>query len=281
MELENKQDATLQPAQAAPDATTSQAATTFQMPENLAGKSAEEIAKDYVELRTKLDSRESVQKQLEQMGGLDNLRQWAMYGNQAYQQAVQAQQQAQQRQPAQQTQQVPVGDPYADWDTLTPKEQAQKLSNLVASAATQYINQYGEQAVKAYAQQINDQLSGMNRQWEIFQKANRVWRKNPNVDIDTLLGSMAKMATADLDSLIDAAMNQAVGPAEIEAKVNAEVQRRLAEQKLKDQNQQVNVLAGASRAPFTMPDQPKNKAESDAAIFKSLLEKGIITPGHV
>ena len=261
--------------------TTGQGTPTFAMPEKFAGKSAEDIARSYVELESQHGKFTDLSKRVEQYGGLDNLSQWAQYGSQAYQAAIAAQQQAQQHQPSRaQEPQGPVQDPYADWDLLAPKEQAQRLAQLVAGAATQYINTYGGQIAQNYNKQMQDLQSGLNRQWEIFRKANAVWRKNPNVDIDTLLQQAASVASGDIDSLFNIAMGQITGPANVKSMIDAEVQRRLADEKLKQDNQQINVLTNAGRQGFSVDQAPATGEEATRAIMAKLLQSGEFSPGH-
>lgn len=252
----------------------------FTMPEKFTGKGLEDVVKSYTELEKQYGELSGLKNQLEQHGGLENLRQWATYGSQAYQAAIAAQQQAQTRQP-QATQQGPAVDPYENWDMLTPKEQAQRLSQLVAGAATQYINTYGQQVVSQMQRQQADQLAAINTQWDIYRTVMAQWRKNPSIDPDQLLQSMAKVATGDLNSLMDIASKQLTGQADIDAKINAEVQRRLADARLKEQNQQVNVLTSAGRSSLHTPSQiPVSHDEATAALMKKLLQSGDITPAN-
>jgi len=250
------------------------------MPEKFTGKSVEDVARSYVELESQHGKVSDLAKQVEQLGGLENVKQWLSYANQSYQHALAAQAQAQ-NQPQQQQQHVPAGDYFENWDMLSPKEQAGKLAQLVAGAATQYINQYGNQIASAYQKQISDQLTGMNKQWEIYRNVMSQWRKNPNIDPDALLQSMAKVATGDLNSLIDIASKQLTGQSDFDARVTAEVQRRIADQRLKDQNQQVNVLTNAGRSSFQTPaEAPKTHEDATSLIMKKLVESGEFSPGH-
>ena len=261
---------------AAPAQTTAPA---FTMPEKFAGKSVEDVARSYTELESQHGKVADMAKQIEQYGGLENVKQWLAYANQTYQQSLAAQQQAQ-NQPQQQQQQAPAGDPFENWDMLSPKEQAGKLAQLVAGAATQYINQYGTQIVTAYQRQIADQLGGLNKQWEIYRNVMAQWRKNPNIDPDALLQSMAKVATGDLNSLIDIASKQLTGQADFDARVSAEVQRRIADQRLHAENQQVNVLTNAGRSSFTPTEAPKTHDDATRMILDKLVKSGEFTPGH-
>jgi hypothetical protein len=248
----------------------------FTVPEKFAGKSLEDVVRSYTELESQYGKVSGLQSQLEQMGGMENLRQWATYGNQAYQAALAAQQQAQSRQSAQPTQPTSAEDPFENWDALTPREQGQKLSQMVAAAATQYINAYGQQFATHQQKQLQDQAAALNTQWEIYRTVQEVARKNPGVDTNELMQRMAKIATGDLHSLMDIAMTQLTGQADIAA----EVQRRLADERLKDQNKQISVLTNAGRSSVKMPDSPGSPDDTRALIMKKLLESGTLSPGQ-
>lgn len=253
----------------------------FQVPEKFAGKGLEDVIKSYTELESKYGEVSSLKNQLEQMGGLENLKQWAQAAPgyyQAYQQAVAQLQQAQQHA---QTQQAPAGDPFENWEMLTPKEQAQRQTQLVAGALTQYINTYGQQAVAQMQEQQRQQLAALNTQWDIYRTVNDIARKNPSVDPNALLQSMAKIAGGDLSTLVDIATKQVAGPAEMEAKIQAELQRRLADERLKAQNSQLNTLTSAGRSSLTGPTNiPVSHDDATTALLKKLLQDGAVTPAN-
>jgi len=249
------------------------------MQEKFAGKSVEDVARSYAELESQHGKVSDIARKIEELGGLDNLKQWAQYGSQAYQQTLRAAQQAQNSQ-SQQQQTIPAGDPFENWDMLSPKEQAGKLVQLVAGAATQYINEYGNQIVSQYQRQIADQLGGLNKQWEIYRNVMAQWRKNPNIDPDALLQSMAKVATGDLCSLIDIASKQLTGQSDFDTRVAAEVQRRIADHRLQAENQQVNALTQSGRSSFTQTEAPKTHEDANRMILAKLVKSGDFSPGH-
>jgi len=251
------------------------------MPEKFAGKGLEDVVRSYTELEKQYGEISGLKNQLEQNGGMENLRQWAQYGSQAYQAAVAAQQQAQQRPPAQAQQHGPAVDPYENWDMLTPKEQGQKQWQLLAQAGMQYINAYGQQMAAQLQQQQAQQQAALTTQWEIYRTVMDAARKNPNIDPNDLMQRMAKVATGDINSLISIASQQMTGQADIDAKINAEVQRRMADARLKEQNAQVNVLTNSGRSSFQSPSQiPASHEDATAALIKKLLQDGGITPAN-
>lgn len=258
-------------------------APAFSMPEKFAGKTAEDIARSYVELESQSGKYATTMKDLEAAGGAEVAKQWAQYGPQLYQ-AYQrlaeqiATSQGQQQAPVQQG---PAVDPYENWDMLTPKEQAQRQLQMVAGAATQYINAYGSQVAQAYQQQAQALKQELNTQWDIYRQVMGQWRKNPNIDPDALLQSMARVAGGDLGSLIDIASKQLTGDSDLQARINAEVQRKLADERLKAQNQSLNTLTSSGRSSYQAPSQiPASHEDATAALMKHLLEKGGISPAH-
>lgn len=255
----------------------------FSLPEKFTGKSVEDVARSYVDLEKKYGELSGLKNQLDQYGGLDNLKQWAQAAPQylqAYQQAAAALQQAQSRQTAP-SQQGPAVDPYENWDLLTPKEQAQRQSQLLAGALTQYVNAYGAQVVSQLQQQQAQQQAALNTQWDIYRTVMDATRKNPNLDANDLMQRMAKVATGDVNSLIQIASQQLTGQADLDAKINAEVQRRLADARLKEQNAQLNTLTNAGRSSFQMPQQvPASHDEATAALVKKLLQDGTVSPAN-
>lgn len=273
-----------QPDAAAQPGAEQTTAPAFTMPEKFAGKTAEDIARSYVELESQHGKYATTLKDLEGVGGVEVAKQWVQYGPQLYQAYQRLAEQIAashgQQSPAP-VQQGPAVDPYEDWEMLTPKEQAQRQMQVLANAATQYINAYGTQIAQAYQQQIAAAKQELNTQWDIYRKVMGQWQKNPNIDPEALLQSMARVATGDVNSLMDIASKQITGEADLQARIDAEVQRRMADARLKAQNAQLNTLSSSGHATFQSPrTSPATGEAADAALMKYLLEQGIVTPSH-
>lgn len=253
------------------------------MPEKFTGKSAEDVARAYVELEGKLGNykeHEALAEQLKQYGGWDNVRQWAAYGAQAYQQAQQAHSQAQ-PQPHHATAQGQQADPFENWDLLTPREQASKLSQLVGLAATNYINTYANQVAQGYGKQLQDALTHINRQWDIYRQVMGAWRKDPTVDPDALLQTMVQVATGDVPSLMQIAQKQLLGEGEVDRKAKGLFEQWKADEALRRQNEQVTVMTGAGRSAFSVPAPAGSRGEATNRILQRVMQDGTITPAHL
>lgn len=273
------EDVGTQPIEGTTDAPSTTDVPGFEMPEKFRGKSIEDVVRSYQEQEKHYGTLNSLKSELEQHGGIDTLKQWAQVGPQ-YVQAFQTlaaqmqQQQAQQAQPA-----APAQDPYGDWEMLTPREQAQRQMQVMGNAVTQYINHYGQQALAQMQQQQAQALQGLNAQWDIWRRVSEVASKKPGVDMNGLLENMKKIATGDVNSLITLATNQMTNQADVEAKIAAEVNRRLADAKIKAQNTQVGELLGSASAFKPSATNQPSQDEDTRALMRALMEQGL-TASH-
>ena len=240
-------------------------------------KTIEDMEKGYIELQSKMGdfkSKEDAWNEVQQYGGLDTLKQWATYGYQNY--AQQGQRQSQQTQ--QPVQQPAQQDYFANWDVMTPQEQANRLAQYNAAVSQQYINQYVNQIAQQYGQRIQQFQDMENRKFDIYRSVLKASRTNPDLDPDALVEQMSKIATGDLNQLMGMATNALVGDKQAEQQAKALFETWKQDYEQKQKNDQMGMISGG-RPTYQVPEAPKTKADEQALIVKRLLEQGL-SPGH-
>jgi hypothetical protein len=266
-------------------------ANEFQLPEEFQGKNTQELYNQIMAERdrvSELSQYESVARQLDQYGGLDSLVSgyntlYQRYANDnAQAQTPQQPQQAPQQQAPQ-----PTADAYADWDLLSPQEQANRLSQNVSQQVAQAAQQYIESAAQNYATQFQQAQEAMQKQqrteWDIYRRALEVKQKNPNVDTEKLLQEMVGMATGDTSNLMDLALKNLTAETDAETRAQQLYEAKLADLEQERQNEAMQVLSGNPNGPVRISKReegPKTAREENALIAKKLVEDGTLSPGH-
>lgn len=250
----------------------------WSMPEKFQGKSAEEVARAYSELERNYGQAQqykTVYDQIQQYGGLDNLTGWVNYGMHAYEQAQRSQQQPQPQQTPQTHQEARAW--WSDWDTLTPAEQAQRLVQQSVNPVVGYVNQIATN----FAGQLQQWQEQQVRQNDVYRQVLEAKLANPNLDINSTLAQMLAQAQANPRQLLDMVVRSQTAPAEIEREAQRRFEAMKADWELKQRNQQMGQVNGVTRQGYQVPQAPTTKGEENQNILRTLLEKGMISPGQV
>ena len=248
----------------------------FSLPEKWKGKSAEDVAKAYVELEKKMGDqatewgeKSKVLDRLQQYGGPDNLLQWATYGYQQYQGAqskgTQPQHTQQQAQTGQAADQNTLEAVLQGWEELQPRDQVTRLAKLLTGYADNLAKQYAQQ----YTGQNRQWQDTVQRSWDIYRKALGAWRKNPKIDPEALLQQMATVATGDVDQLLGIASNALTGQDDLQAKIDQAVASAKQAWEQEQQNKGFRAVTSGQRG-SSIPGAPKSSAEENALILKAL-----------
>lgn len=209
---------------------------------------------------------EQVQNLAQQYGGLDNLLALAQFGANAYRERQSPQQ-------AQQQQQQWL----ERWDTMTPQEQAQTMFQQLQSQILPYAQQIAAE-IRTQLQQENQQaLSGVQRQWDIYQRLLTRKIEDPSLPMEGTLQNMIQLAQSDPQKLMDLAIDRMTLERQIQQKADAIAQARIADFEREQKNKQLQALTsvrphtGANGAPA-----PRNAAERKNHVLSTLLEKGVL-----
>lgn len=192
----------------------------FQVPERFQGKSAEDIARSYAELEQmhgrqmqELQPYLDAQKKYEQYGGIEGLEQ--SYGQlwntlQSYMQnAGQPQQPQQAQQPiqnyAQDANAMPQQGWDQDWDMLTPREQAQRMMEMVRQDAVQNAQQLVQQLYQQGINQFDQRFGTLERQFDIYKSVLETQRQYPDIDTNQMLQQALEISKATPQQLLELA----------------------------------------------------------------------------
>lgn len=263
-----------------------QPAGEFKMPEKFASAKPEDIAKAYVELEKTLGEQGKKLGALgeyEKLGSTKDLAESLQWARDTYQKIQsgeltprQAQRQAEQRQ--QQQQSTPQAPWAADgWDFLPPAEQAAKMSDYNAKMVGAQVMEQVNKIAAAYGQQIEGMRATQSREQSIILKVLQAAQASGGkIDIAKALEAASEMATKAPEEYIDLAIQNMLSPEAQKAEVEKLVATRVAEEKQKMQNQQVDDLSRiASPQPRFATKVFENRNAENRAIVEKLSKQGI------
>jgi hypothetical protein len=259
----------------------------FQLPQEYQGKTTQELYNEILNQRSQLQARDEQLAVFEPYGGPSAVVQGY---NTLYQRYAADNAQAQQAQPDQtqaqpnpsQNQAQPQAE-YADWEYLTPQQQADKISQQVAKTAQAYVQNLAQDYASQFRQAQEQMVKQQRTEWDIYRRALEVKLKNPNVDTERLLQEMVGMATGDTSNLMDLALKNLTADADAEQRAQQLYEAKLADLEQQRANEAMQVLSGNPNGPLPLAkdeNAPKTVREENAMIAKKLVEDGTLTPGH-
>jgi hypothetical protein len=212
-----------------------------------------------------------------QFGGSQQLAQLVQLGLQAWNQQQQGGGQQQQQAPA------GAGDPFENWEAYTPREQAQRMHQILMGAIGQYGRTYADQLRNELAQGVQAQTGGLQRQWEIFNLVMQKKAEDPTLNVEQVLSTMLSLANSTPQQLMGLAVNNLGMENRIKREAEAQSAARIADFQQQQRNQQLaslTKLLPVSPA-NTPPPAFANSADRNQAILRKMIESGVIGPEHV
>jgi hypothetical protein len=209
-----------------------------------------------------------------QFGGAQNVAQLLQLGLQAWQQQQQAQGGAAQGgAPAQQG-----ADPFKQWDSLTPHQQASLMRDVVQAQ----VQSWGQQYAQQIAQQLQGQMGGMQRQWEIFNLAMQKKAEDPTFNVEQGLAEMLRLANSTPAQLMSLAVNNLGFDQKVKQAAEALAAQRIADNELKYKNQQLASLTKMLPGPQSAVTRPSiSTVEGKRSILQDMIDRGIIGPENI
>lgn len=176
----------------------------FQIPEKFAGKSAEEIAKSYVELEKQYGSHAEKLKGLEaysKFGTPEQINEALNWARDAYAKIQKGDLIERAKVKAAEASTSPSTAPWDadDWAYKSPAEQFKAFSDYQQSQAKSYIDQVASQ----YGQQIGSLAQRDAREKAILLRAVKAAVQNPGVDPEEILAEASGLASKSAEELID------------------------------------------------------------------------------
>lgn len=208
-----------------------------------AGGQARNWEHDYTDLETRYRDLESRSKRYEEFGDPDQVRQtisWAQQAARAMNEGRLIDKSTIERE----TPTQPAADLFANWDEMTPKEQAALLRSSVS----------GE-----LGNSIQQEWGSVKRQFEDFQKqqgmqlqlAIQAMRKSQEsgVPFDQLVQEATALSQLPPHELLERALNALVSPQKQKEEIERQVNERLAAERQKFENERAQQLYPSLRAP--------------------------------
>jgi hypothetical protein len=258
----------------------------FVMPEDLKGKSPEEIAQLYSNTRSEYEKYKSEweprSKEFERwsrLGNPDELEQVVNWGKTVAAPIVQklakgeayllndADYKAYQNW-AEKTKNgtaPPASAP--DEELFGPVEK--RLEEKLIAAANRLINE----RAAAFDQNINRGFKTLQDQQNLFAHVMRLQKQNPNLDIDAVMKKGAETASMSPEQLLAWIIDSESKTSGMEAEIEKRVAAKLAEKDAEKQNDQVKTLLGSRRAGGGLPNRPMKTAERTKALVEDLNKK--------
>jgi hypothetical protein len=263
-----------------------QPAGDFKMPEKFANAKPEDIAKAYVELEKQYGTASSklgTLSEYEKLGSTKDLADSLTWARETYQKIQsgeltpkQAQRQAEQRQ--QQQQNAPQAPWAAEgWDFLPPAEQAAKMSQYNTQQVAAQVMEQVNKIAAAYGTRIDDMRATQSREQSIMLKVLQAAQSSGGkIDIAKALEAASEMATKAPEEYIDLAIKNMLSPDEVKAEVERQVTARVAEEKQKMANENVDNLSRiASPQPRFAQSIFKTRNDENKSIVEKLQKQGI------
>lgn len=163
------------------------------------------------------------------------------------------------------------------WDFLPPAEQAAKMSAYnqqeVMSKVEAIAAQYGRQIQDTFQQLRSTQSREQSLMLQTLQAA---MASGGKVDIKKALENAAEMANLPPEELINRAIQNMVNPEDTKAEIERQVTARMAEEKQKLNNENLdNLNHSASQTPRFAQNLFKNRQEENRSIMETLQKQGI------
>lgn len=168
-------------------------------------------------------------------------------------------------------------DPYAGWDDLTPREQAERQTQLIAQQLSGKVT--GEAA--ELKRMLEEHQRVLSTQSTLFQKAMRLAVAHPEVPFDVLVAKATEIGSAGPDRLFELALEGELAPSKQKQLIEQEVQKRLAAKEQEAEAAEAARitarttprLAGAPKDPASLAERrQKNRIELERAVSKRLRE---------
>lgn len=135
---------------------------------------------------------------------------------------------------------LPAADPFEKWDDLDGRQQAALLRQVLAGDLTNSFKSDVEQIRTA----IETNQKNVNTQQKLFQHAVELAIQNPGVPINEIVNEAMATASLSPEQLMERALQSRIAPSQNEAKIKAEVERRLAEAKAAESKKDIDRLMG-------------------------------------
>lgn len=128
---------------------------------------------------------------------------------------------------------------FENWETLEPRQQAERLAEYVyGTQLTPRVNEIAQ----GYDTRFNQAVQQMQQQFGVFMDAIDRWTQNPNLKPRDIVAKAVELMRAGQQptSFIDLAAQQLASPAQMEAEVQKRVAAALAEEKAKAEAEKKN-----------------------------------------
>lgn len=263
----------------------------FTMPDDLKGKSLEDIAKMYVETRGEYDKykgewepRSKDYDRWSKLGTPDELEQgvnWmrtvaapiitkitkgeAYLLNDADYKAYQNWATKTKNGTAQHTETLDAND-----ELFAPVEK--RLEEKLIAAANKVI----DDRARYFAQQMQGNFKTIQDQLNLFGHVTQLQKQYPNLDFNELLKKGAEMAAMPADKLLQSLIDSETKLSGMEAEIDKRVAARIAEKETEKQNEAAKTLIGGGRGGGNLPRAPMKRAD----VMKGLIgDLGTKFPG--
>lgn len=254
----------------------------FKMPEKFAGKSAEDIAKSYLELERSYGERSSKLQELEsysKIGPADQVAQaieWARGINAkiAAGELVPASQRKEAAKIASQAENTHPWDS-EEWAYKSPAEQSAAIAAYTQGEVKKYVDQIASQ----YGQQIQGLAGRDSKEKSILVKALKTAIRNPTIDPEELLNEAAQLAGKSAEELIDMVMDaRSNSPESMQKKIDDAVAVKMAEARQKweaDQLSDLTKQVGPAKPRIRALGKSEGREAENRSILENLAKQGI------
>lgn len=255
---------------------------TFQMPEKFAGKSAEDIARSYVELERAHSTAAERAKAVEaytKLGTPEQLSEAIAWARDAFQKRQAGEWIDKGAQKAAATKAEPSGstlEPWSsdDWAYKSPGEQAKALSDYQIAQTKAYI----DQVASGYGEQIKGLAGRDQREKNILLRAISTAIKNPGIDPEAILNEAGSLASKNAEELIDMVLQMRQNSPEAqERQLNDKIAQAVAAERQKWEAAQQEDFFKQTAPPKTRLQALKSQSREDELrqIQQSLAKQGI------
>ena len=275
------------PVQPANDPASSPAAETFVMPEEFAGKSAEDIAKAYVAAKTEhakysTETGEKL-KRLDAYGqygdpeAIGELVAWGKNWAPLFQQIAEGK--AKVVTEADGSKSVVNARTGADMGELPAGLDQMPLSDAYKAIVAHIRNQV-DNSINAritdesakFAQGIKGYQDALNRQLQLFSHVIKLQHKHPDLDVDEVMKEAAQLVNMPAEQLFDQLISARVEKANMSKEVEKKVADALARTKQDDQNRILKILTGSKH----VPSNGTGREGAYRRILDSLAKQGVL-----
>jgi hypothetical protein len=246
----------------------------FEMPEDLKGKSPEDIAKMYLDARSEYEKyknewepRAKTWQSYSELGDPEEIRKVIDWGKTVAAPLVQKiakgeayllndadykayKSWAEKTQNGRSTEVAPSPDD----DLFAPVEK--RLEEKLAAAMQKLI----EDRAKAYDGQIQRGFKALQDQLNLYAHTNKLQRQYPNLDLEAVVKKGAELAQLPADKLLDALIESEMKNSTMEAEIEKRVAAKLAEKQTDDEASRVASLLENRRGGGTLPAKTDNKS---------------------